>query len=157
MQKSLQRFHLFQVMGFVKTKYANQSDDWPDIQFFFTSYADNTDGGLFGKKAVGLTDDYYAAVYEEILYKEAFNVITLLMRPQSKGYLKLKDKDPNSKVLIYPNYYTEPIDMKIMVSSNALLLYVTQKIFNYSYLRVSITSSLTSFLNVDICFIALDP
>lgn len=104
-------------MGFVKTKYANQSDDWPDIQFFFTSYADNTDGGLFGKKAVGLTDDYYAAVYEEILYKEAFNVITLLMRPQSRGYLKLKDKDPNSKVLIYPNYYDDPNDMQVMVSN----------------------------------------
>lgn len=103
-------------MGFVKTKYANQLDDFPDVQFFFTSYADNTDGGLFGKKAVGLSDDYYSAVYEEILYKESFNVITLLMRPQSRGYLKLKDRDPYSKVLIYPNYYDDPIDMKIMVS-----------------------------------------
>lgn len=103
-------------MGFVKTKYANQSDDWPDIQFFFTSYADNTDGGVFGKRAVGLTDEYYSAVYEEIIYKESFNVITLLMRPESKGYLKLKDKNPLSKVLIYPNYYENPIDMDIMVS-----------------------------------------
>lgn len=103
-------------MGFVKTKYANQSDDYPDIQFFFTSYADNTDGGLFSKKAVGLTDEYYTAVYEEILYEEAFNVITLLMRPRSRGYLKLKDKNPNSKVLIYPNYYNDPLDVQIMVS-----------------------------------------
>lgn len=103
-------------MGFAKTKYANMSDDWPDVQFFFASYADSTDGGLFGKKAVGLTDEFYTSVYEEIIYKEAFNVITLLMRPESKGYLKLKDKNPTSKVLIYPNYFEDPIDLKIMVS-----------------------------------------
>lgn len=103
-------------MGFVKTKYENLDDDWPDIQYFMTSYADNTDGGLFGKKAGGLTDEFYSAVYEELLYKDAFNIITLLLRPKSRGRILLKDKHPNSHVLIYPNYYDDPQDMRVMVS-----------------------------------------
>nr|CAH7761528.1 unnamed protein product [Callosobruchus chinensis] len=104
-----------EVMGFVSTKYQDEDEDWPDIQYFITAYADSTDGGLFSKRAIGLTDEYYSAVYEEILYKEAFNIITLLMRPKSKGRLRLKDNNPNSKILIYPNYYSDPQDIKVMV------------------------------------------
>ncbi|KAJ8958473.1 hypothetical protein NQ318_002265 [Aromia moschata] len=104
-----------EVMGFAKTKYENQSDDWPDVQFFLASYADNTDGGMFSKRAEGITDEYYSAVYENILYKDSFNVITLLLRPQSRGRIMLKDKNPHSKVVIYPNYYKDPRDLEVMV------------------------------------------
>ncbi|CAH1163193.1 unnamed protein product [Phaedon cochleariae] len=104
-----------EVMGFVKTKYENQTDDWPDIQYFFASYADNTDGGLFGKKAIGLSDELYSAVYENILYKESFSILTLLLRPNSRGRIMLKDKNPNSQVLIYPNYFDDPQDLRVMV------------------------------------------
>lgn len=103
-------------MGFVKTTYANQSDDWPDIQFFFSSYSDGTDGGLVAKRAAGITDECYTAVYENILYKESFNIVTLLLRPESRGRIMLKDKNPNSKVLIYPNYFENPHDLEVMVS-----------------------------------------
>ncbi|KAJ8931347.1 hypothetical protein NQ314_015756, partial [Rhamnusium bicolor] len=92
-----------------------ESDDWPDIQFFLTAYADNTDGGMFGKKAAGITDEYYTAVYEEILYKEAFNILCLLLRPKSRGRIMLKDKSPYTKVLIYPNYFDDPQDLNVMV------------------------------------------
>lgn len=105
-----------EVMGFVKTKYANQEDDWPDIQYFFASYADNTDGGLFGKKDGGLTDDFYSAVFEELIYKDAFNIIVLLLRPESRGRILLKDTNINSHVLIYPNYFDSEQDINVMVS-----------------------------------------
>ncbi|XP_044260506.1 uncharacterized protein LOC123008646 [Tribolium madens] len=104
-----------ELMGFVKTKYEDQDDDWPDIQYFVTAYADNTDGGLFGKKAAGLTDEFYSAVYEEVLYKDAFNVIILLLRPKSRGRLFLKDTNINSHVVIDPNYFDDPQDMKVLI------------------------------------------
>ncbi|XP_972175.3 glucose dehydrogenase [FAD, quinone] [Tribolium castaneum] len=104
-----------ELIGFVKTKYEDQDDDWPDIQYFVTAYADNTDGGLFGKKAAGLTDEFYSAVYEEVLYKDAFNVIILLLRPKSRGRLFLKDANINSHVVIYPNYFDDPQDMQVLI------------------------------------------
>lgn len=114
-----------EVMAFVSTKYQNYSDDWPDVQFFFASYADNTDGGLFGKRATGVTDEVYTAVYEEILYNDAFNIIPLLMRPRSRGKLLLKDKNPHSKILIYPNYYDDPYDLAVIVEGAKIAYNIT--------------------------------
>lgn len=114
-----------EVMAFVSTKYQNYTDDWPDIQFFFASYADNTDGGVFGRRATGISDEVYTAVYEEILYQDAFNIIPLLMRPRSRGKLLLKDKNPHSKILIYPNYYDDPYDLAVIVEGAKIAYNIT--------------------------------
>ncbi|XP_025837647.1 glucose dehydrogenase [FAD, quinone]-like isoform X2 [Agrilus planipennis] len=104
-----------EVMAFVKTKYTSQVDDHPDIQLFLAAYADNTDGGIFSKKATGVRDDVFAAVHEHIIYRDSYSILPLLLRPRSKGYIKLKDKNPYSHPLIYPNYFSDPHDLKVMV------------------------------------------
>lgn len=105
-----------EAMAFVNTKYQDPSEDYPDIQLFIAPTADNMDGGLFGKRANGLTDDTYAELYEDILYESSFSIVPLLLRPKSRGLIKLRDSNPYSPPLIYPNYYTEPEDVRIMVS-----------------------------------------
>ncbi|KAM3963992.1 glucose dehydrogenase [FAD, quinone] [Aphomia sociella] len=102
-------------MAFVNTKYQDASEDYPDIQLFIAPTADNMDGGLFGKRANGLSDETYAALYEDILYEPSFSIIPLLLRPRSRGYIKLRDANPYSPPLIYPNYYSDPQDVKVMV------------------------------------------
>ncbi|XP_026740779.1 glucose dehydrogenase [FAD, quinone]-like [Trichoplusia ni] len=104
-----------EAMAFVNTKYQDPTEDYPDVQLFIAPTADNMDGGLFGKRANGLNDDTYAELYEEILYDSSFSVVPLLLRPKSRGYLKLRDTNPYSPPLIYPNYYTDPQDIKIMI------------------------------------------
>ncbi|XP_075983794.1 glucose dehydrogenase [FAD, quinone]-like [Anticarsia gemmatalis] len=104
-----------EAMAFVKTKYENSEDDYPDIQLFIAPTADNMDGGLFGKRANGLTNEAYAELYEEILYESSFSVVPLLLRPRSRGYLKLRDTNPYSPPLIYPNYYSDPQDVRVMI------------------------------------------
>lgn len=107
-----------EIMGFVNTKYQDPSEDRPDIQFFLASFADNSDGGLFGKRASGISDSYYAEVYENILFRDAVMVLPLVMRPKSRGEILLKDRSPYSHPLIYPNYFSDPFDLKVMVSSS---------------------------------------
>lgn len=104
-----------EVMAFINTKYQDPREDWPDVQLFMASFADSSDGGMFGKRASGISDDYYAEVYEQILFKDAFMILPLLMRPQSRGKILLKDKDPKSHPLIFPNYFAHPRDVEIMV------------------------------------------
>ncbi|XP_017779927.1 PREDICTED: glucose dehydrogenase [FAD, quinone]-like isoform X2 [Nicrophorus vespilloides] len=104
-----------EVMAFVNSYYQNRSEDWPDVQLFFASYAENTDGGVFSKRVAGLTDDFYTAVYENILYKDAYNIIPLLMRPKSRGYIKLQDDKFKTPPLIYPNYFSDPYDLAVLV------------------------------------------
>ena len=36
-----------ETVGFITTKYGNQTDDWPDIEFMITSSATNSDGGNY--------------------------------------------------------------------------------------------------------------
>lgn len=104
-----------EIMGFVNTKYQDPKLDRPDVQFFLASFADSSDGGMFGKRASGMSDDYYAEVYEQILFRDAVMVLPLLLRPKSRGKIRLKDANPQSHPLIYPNYYDHPHDLEIMV------------------------------------------
>lgn len=113
-----------EVMAFINTKYQDPKEDWPDVQLFMASFADSSDGGMFGKRASGISDDYYAEVYEKILFKDAFMILPLLMRPQSRGKILLKDKDPHSHPLIYPNYFAHPRDIEIMVRQYLLFIYL---------------------------------
>jgi choline dehydrogenase-like flavoprotein len=99
-------------------RYANETHDWPDIQLLLASYADNTDGGLLGKRDNGLTDELYAAMYEPILYEDSYSVLPLLLRPKSRGRIRLKNANPYEHPLIYPNYFHHPEDIKALVSTD---------------------------------------
>ncbi|CAG5044480.1 unnamed protein product [Parnassius apollo] len=104
-----------EAMAFVNTKYQDPAEDHPDIQFFIAPTADNMDGGLFGKRANGLTDETYAELYEDILYEPSFSIVPLVIRPKSRGYIKLKDANPYSPPLIYANYFQDLMDIKTLI------------------------------------------
>ncbi|XP_054004391.1 glucose dehydrogenase [FAD, quinone]-like isoform X1 [Hylaeus anthracinus] len=102
-------------MAFINTKYANVSEDYPDIQIFLSSEADNTDGGLFGKRVCNIEDEFYGRLCENILYEYAYWVIPLLLRPRSRGYVKLRSKNPNDHPIIVPNYFEDPYDLDVLI------------------------------------------
>lgn len=111
-----------EVMGFFSTKYQNASLDMPDMQLFLASYSDNTDGGLFSRRASGMSFKYYDEVYEDIIYRDSFMVVPVLMRPKSRGKILLRSNNPNDKPLIYPNYFDDPMDLDVLVNSRLLFL-----------------------------------
>lgn len=102
-----------ELMGFVNTKY-NNNTNWPDVQLIIATAGDNDDGGLFNRKDAGLTDEAFTAVYKDILYKDSFTIVPLLMRPNSNGRILLSDNNPNSAPVIYPNYFDNELDIKVL-------------------------------------------
>uniref|UniRef100_A0AAG5CQV1 Glucose-methanol-choline oxidoreductase N-terminal domain-containing protein n=1 Tax=Anopheles atroparvus TaxID=41427 RepID=A0AAG5CQV1_ANOAO len=106
---------LCEVIGFLNTKYQDTAMDWPDIEVFIASLSDLTDGGRFGKRSSGISDQYYSAVYEEQLYQNSYMVIPMLSRPYSTGWLELASKRPRDHIRIYPNYFHDPRDMQILI------------------------------------------
>lgn len=102
-----------EAVGFISTKYANQTD-WPDIEFMLTSASTNTDGGTQIKTAHGLTDDFYNEVYSSINHHDVFSVFPMLLRPKSSGYIRLKSKNPLDYPLLYHNYLTHPEDVAVL-------------------------------------------
>ncbi|CAH1107809.1 unnamed protein product [Psylliodes chrysocephalus] len=102
-------------LAFVNTKYANASDDFPDIEFHFASGSTHSDGGDQIKKAHGLTDIFYDKVFKPIEKMDAWSVIPMLLRPKSRGVIKLRSNQPTDAPLIYPNYFMEEDDMKTLI------------------------------------------
>nr|XP_023022654.1 glucose dehydrogenase [FAD, quinone]-like [Leptinotarsa decemlineata] len=86
-----------ETVGFIPTKYANRSDDWPDMEFMLTSTTTPADGGTQVKKAHGLSDEFYKEVYESI------NFIPSIM-----------SNNPLEYPLLYHNYLTHPHDVNVL-------------------------------------------
>ncbi|XP_014203584.1 glucose dehydrogenase [FAD, quinone] [Copidosoma floridanum] len=102
-------------LAFVNTKYANASADFPDIELHFVSGSTNSDGGRQIRKIHGLTGRFYDAVFGRISNRDAWSVLPMLLRPRSKGLIRLRSKNPFDHPLIYPNYFKEPHDLEVLV------------------------------------------
>ncbi|XP_046815226.1 glucose dehydrogenase [FAD, quinone]-like [Vespa crabro] len=102
-----------EVVGFLSTKYANQTDDWPDIEFLITSITINSSGKV-SKNAFCLKDNFYDEVYGGITNRDSFHIIPMILRPKSRGYVKLKSKNPLDYPLMYHNYLTNPDDVNVL-------------------------------------------
>ncbi|XP_043597272.1 glucose dehydrogenase [FAD, quinone]-like isoform X1 [Bombus pyrosoma] len=102
-------------LAFINTKYANTSDDFPDIQLHFSAGGTNSDNGRHIRKVHGLTKEFYDAVYGELNDKDVWGVLPTLLRPKSKGVIKLRSNDPFDHPLIYANHFDEPEDMATLI------------------------------------------
>ncbi|EFN74792.1 Glucose dehydrogenase [acceptor] [Camponotus floridanus] len=102
-------------VAFVNTKYMNASLDFPDIELHFVSGSTNSDSGVQIRKVHGLTKKFYDAVFGPINDKDTWSVIPMLLRPKSRGMIKLRSTNPFDHPLIYPNYFKEPEDMATLI------------------------------------------
>jgi glucose dehydrogenase (acceptor) len=102
-------------LAFVGTKYVNASEDFPDIEFHFISGSTNSDGGRQIRKAHGITESFYNKVFNSINNMDTWSVIPVLLRPKSRGIIKLRSKNPFDYPLIYPNYFFDPHDMAVLI------------------------------------------
>jgi choline dehydrogenase len=103
-----------EAVAFINTKYANKTDDWPDIEFMVTSDSTPSDAGDVVRVAHGLTDEFYNYMYKPIENMDLFGVFPMLMRPKSRGHIKLQSKNPLRYPLIYHNYLTHPDDVNVL-------------------------------------------
>lgn len=69
-----------EVTAFINTKYANRSDDWPDMNLFFTSASTSSLPQV--RVAHGLTDEFYNEVYGDITDLDVYGVFPMILRPK---------------------------------------------------------------------------
>lgn len=107
-------------VGFLNSKYADKSGDYPDVQFHFLPTAVNTDDHI--REVLGLTDRLYNTVYKPIYGIDSWTVLPLLLRPKSTGWVRLKSKNPLVHPDINPNYFAHKEDMDICVEAIRLAI-----------------------------------
>ncbi|CAB3374228.1 Hypothetical predicted protein [Cloeon dipterum] len=100
-------------LGFVRTPLiaANLSSDVPDIQFHFAPASVNSDNGARVRKVLGLSERTYRKMYAPIANKDSFTIIPLLLRPRSRGVIRLKSANPFMAPYIDPNYFSDHFDL----------------------------------------------
>lgn len=107
-------------VAFVNTPLANKSGEWPDIQFHMAPASINSDAGARVKKVLGVTENVYNTVYRPIEGKDTWTIIPLLLRPRSRGWVKLRSKNPYHFPMINANYFNDPFDVATLVEGAKL-------------------------------------
>ncbi|KPJ15965.1 Glucose dehydrogenase [acceptor] [Papilio machaon] len=103
-----------EVVAFINTKYANSSDDWPDMEFMMTSASIPSDGGTQVKRAHSITDEFYDEVFGHLTNKDVFGIFPMMLRPKSRGFIKLRSKNPLEYPIMFHNYLTHPDDVGVL-------------------------------------------
>ena len=109
-------------LAWVKTKYADPNDDWPDVQFHFAAGSDVSDAGRYVRKGHGIRDDVWDEYFKPISETDTFSIVPVYLRPKSEGYIRLKSANPYDKPIIDPNYYDHPDDIKVMIEGVKIAL-----------------------------------
>ncbi|XP_020290746.1 glucose dehydrogenase [FAD, quinone] [Pseudomyrmex gracilis] len=123
--------------AFVNTKYANHSIDYPDVQFHMAPASINSDAGVQVRKVLGLTDEVYNTIYRPISNRDAWTIMPLLLRPKSRGTVRLRDSNPFHKPIINANYFSDPMDIAVLVEGAKLAIKVNEaKVFKQFNSRI---------------------
>lgn len=98
-------------LGFIKTKYVNQSDDYPDFEIHMLNGGPTSDDGQTFRRVQGFTREMWEKVYVPYLPYDTFSMYPVLLRPKSVGYVKLRSSNPYDPPIIDPKYLTHPDDI----------------------------------------------
>ncbi|CAN7939647.1 unnamed protein product [Ixodes hexagonus] len=113
-------------LGFVNTRYANASLDWPDVEIHFASGSPVSDGGQTFKFAHGLSDKVWTRAFAPHVREDSMSLYPVLLRPRSRGTVRLRSRDPHDAPLINPRYLTHPQDLRTIVDAMKLCLLLGQ-------------------------------
>ena len=104
-------------LGFIKSKYADPIDDYPDLQLHFGSGSDISDDGTSLRYAHGFTDEVWNTYYKPIVNKDCWSIFPYFLRPKSRGSIRLHSKDPYDMPLNNPNYFSDPRDLEVTIEA----------------------------------------
>ncbi|XP_053989706.1 glucose dehydrogenase [FAD, quinone]-like, partial [Hylaeus volcanicus] len=110
---------LAESMAFVNTKYANASEDFPDIQLFIIPVHDALHG-CFGA-LLSFEKHFNKEWCMDMQTRPSYWVIPLLLRPRTKGHIKLRTKKPEDHPIIVYNYFEDPYDLDVLVEGAKII------------------------------------
>jgi glucose dehydrogenase (acceptor) len=113
-------------LAWLKTKYADANDDWPDVQFHFIGSCVTADRGRSVRYSHGVSDTVWEKYYLPIIDRDCWSIMPVTLRPRSRGYIRLNSADAFDKPIINPNYYSDPYDLAVTIEGIKLALQLSQ-------------------------------
>lgn len=78
---------------------------------------------------MGIPRNFVKKVYADIMGKNAFSLVPIIMQPKSRGRLRLKSTNPFQWPRMEPNYLSHPDDLRTLVEGAK---FVNSKFFDYN-------------------------
>lgn len=95
--------------------------NYPDIEIVLGAGALNGDMSGSMANMLGIPKHFVKEVYADIMGKNAFSLVPIIMRPKSRGWLRLKSKNPFQWPRMEPNYLSHPEDLNTLVEGAKLV------------------------------------
>ncbi|XP_045771187.1 glucose dehydrogenase [FAD, quinone]-like [Maniola jurtina] len=111
-----------ETLGYIKTNISEEIGNFPDIELIGSCASLASDNGKVVAKGIRLADWLYNDVYKPIENIDSFTIILMLLHPRSKGYLKLRSRNPFEQPKLYGNYLTHPKDVATMIAAIRYIL-----------------------------------
>lgn len=111
-------------LGFINTKYANKSMDYPDVEIHLLAGSPTSDDGQTFRRVQGITKEMWNQVYKPYISYDTFSLYPVLLRPKSRGFVRLRSTNPYEPPVIDPQYLTQEADVKIMVDAMRICIAV---------------------------------
>lgn len=113
-----------EALAFFDLNRPNDINGHPDLELLFVNGAVSSDETL--RKSFGINDNVYNRVFGKTEELNAYMIFPMIMRPKSKGWIELKDRNPFRYPAIYPNYFSDERDLDIIVAGVRLSQQLTQ-------------------------------
>ncbi|KAJ9599630.1 hypothetical protein L9F63_026521, partial [Diploptera punctata] len=108
-----------EAVAFYRTKHSNNSNpedsDWPDLEIVFAPGALTGDTAGSLRRGLGITEQLYRQVFQPSAGRDAYGLVPILLQPRSRGRVKLRSKNPFHAPLLYPNYFDNEFDLRVMM------------------------------------------
>lgn len=105
--------------------------DWPDIELHLIPANVVADNGRYFEHLAGLTRpllNYYSSLGADDAISgpqlASFSIDPVLLRPASRGFVKLRSSNPYEHPIIDPRYLSEPSDVRTLVAGMRLAIAV---------------------------------
>ncbi|XP_059471055.1 glucose dehydrogenase [FAD, quinone]-like [Neocloeon triangulifer] len=102
-------------LGYIRTPVAKTEEDYPDIELMFIAGSLNTDPGTVVRRSMGVSDEIFDTVFKPIVPVDTWSLWPMQLRPNSRGWVKLKSKNPLAWPIMSGNYFADPHDLDIIV------------------------------------------
>lgn len=103
-----------EAIAFLNTERAADPADYPDLELLQLGSSINVDP-LF-KLNFGIRDDIYDEMFASLGDDaNTFMVFPMVLRPKSRGRIKLQSRNPFDHPLILPNYFSDPYDVELSI------------------------------------------
>lgn len=103
-----------EAIAFIDSEKPGDPDGFADIELLFLGGSVNSDPAL--KRNFGLRDDLYEKVWGPLgTDTNTFMVYPIVLRPKSRGRLKLRSSNPFEYPAIFPNYYSDQHDIDVSI------------------------------------------